>query len=81
MSCGKAIVNRDTKRLYKEAREYLALRSKRKKFVAQQKAENLIEAGGRPHHKYDPDAVQNAHPDSRCYPSATFWGTLRLALV
>jgi len=40
----KAIVNRDTKRLYKEAREYLALRSKRKKFVAQQKADGLIGA-------------------------------------
>jgi radical SAM superfamily enzyme YgiQ (UPF0313 family) len=40
----KAIVNRDTKRLYKEAREYLALRSKRKKFVAQQKADRLIGA-------------------------------------
>ncbi|MDX2181021.1 MAG: hopanoid biosynthesis associated radical SAM protein HpnJ [Bryobacteraceae bacterium] len=31
----KAILNGDTKRLYKEAREYLALRAKRKKFVAE----------------------------------------------
>jgi hopanoid biosynthesis associated radical SAM protein HpnJ len=34
----KAIVNGDVKRLYKEAREYLALRDKRKKFVAEQQA-------------------------------------------
>jgi hopanoid biosynthesis associated radical SAM protein HpnJ len=40
----KAIVNGDTRRLYKEAREYLALRAKRKKFVAQQKAAGLIGA-------------------------------------
>jgi hopanoid biosynthesis associated radical SAM protein HpnJ len=33
----KAIVNNDVPRLYKEAREYLALRSKRKKFVKDQK--------------------------------------------
>ena len=36
----KAIVNNDVPRLYKEAREYLALRSKRKKFVKDQKAAN-----------------------------------------
>lgn len=36
----KAIFSTDErKRLYKEAREYLALRSKRKKFVAEQKAQ------------------------------------------
>jgi radical SAM superfamily enzyme YgiQ (UPF0313 family) len=40
----KAIVNGDSKRLYKEAREYLNLRSKRKKFVAEQKQANLIAA-------------------------------------
>ena len=34
----KAIVNNDIPRLYKEAREYLALRSKRKKFVKEHKA-------------------------------------------
>ncbi len=34
----KAIMNGDTKRLYKEAKEYLALRSKRKKFVADAQA-------------------------------------------
>lgn len=33
----KAIVNNDVPRLYKEAREYLALRSKRKQFVKDQK--------------------------------------------
>ena len=37
------------KRLYKEAREYLALRSKRKKFISEQRAANnaaaLSEAG------------------------------------
>jgi hopanoid biosynthesis associated radical SAM protein HpnJ len=36
----KAIVNNDVPRLYKEAREYLSLRSKRKKFVEQHKAAN-----------------------------------------
>jgi hopanoid biosynthesis associated radical SAM protein HpnJ len=41
----KAIANGDTRRLYKEAREYLALRSKRKKFVADQKEANLLTAG------------------------------------
>ncbi len=41
----KAIVNGDSKRLYKEAREYMNLRSKRKKFVAEQKEANLIAAG------------------------------------
>jgi hopanoid biosynthesis associated radical SAM protein HpnJ len=40
----KAVVNNDIPRLYKEAREYMALRSKRKKFVAEQKAANLISA-------------------------------------
>jgi hopanoid biosynthesis associated radical SAM protein HpnJ len=34
----KAIVNNDIPRLYKEAREYMALRSKRKKFVKEHKA-------------------------------------------
>ena len=34
----KAIVNNDVPRLYKEAREYLSLRSKRKRFVEEQKA-------------------------------------------
>jgi len=34
----KAIVNNDLPRLYKEAREYLSLRSKRKRFVKDQKA-------------------------------------------
>lgn len=34
----KAVVNNDIPRLYKEAREYLSLRSKRKKFVKEQKA-------------------------------------------
>jgi hopanoid biosynthesis associated radical SAM protein HpnJ len=34
----KAIMNGDTARLYKEAREYLTLRAKRKKFVAEHKA-------------------------------------------
>jgi hopanoid biosynthesis associated radical SAM protein HpnJ len=47
----KAIANRDIPRLYKEAREYLALRSKRKKFVSEQRAANsapvLSEAGER----------------------------------
>jgi hopanoid biosynthesis associated radical SAM protein HpnJ len=41
----KAIANGDTRRLYKEAREYLALRSKRKKFVADQKEANLLATG------------------------------------
>ncbi|HYP14703.1 MAG TPA: hopanoid biosynthesis associated radical SAM protein HpnJ [Bryobacteraceae bacterium] len=36
----KAVVNNDIPRLYKEAREYLSLRSKRKKFVEEQKAIN-----------------------------------------
>lgn len=36
----KAIVNNDLPRLYKEAREYLSLRSKRKKFVEEHKAAN-----------------------------------------
>src|SRR5882724_8569964 len=40
----KAIANGDTRRLYKEAREYLALRSKRKRFVADQKEANLLAA-------------------------------------
>ena len=34
----KAILNGDARRLYKEAREYLSLRSKRKQFVADQQA-------------------------------------------
>jgi len=34
----KAIINNDIPRLYKEAREYLALRSKRKRFVKEHKA-------------------------------------------
>ncbi|HEY3741908.1 MAG TPA: hopanoid biosynthesis associated radical SAM protein HpnJ [Bryobacteraceae bacterium] len=36
----KAIMNNDVPRLYKEAREYLSLRSKRKQFVKDQKAAN-----------------------------------------
>ena len=36
----KAIINNDVPRLYKEAREYLALRSKRKQFVKDQTAAN-----------------------------------------
>jgi len=47
----KAIANRDLPRLYKEAREYLALRSKRKKFVSEQRAAKnaptLAQAGER----------------------------------
>jgi hopanoid biosynthesis associated radical SAM protein HpnJ len=47
----KAIANRDLPRLYKEAREYLALRSKRKKFISDQRtatsAAALSEAGER----------------------------------
>src|SRR4051812_4468796 len=43
----KAVVNNDVPRLYKEAREYLALRSKRKKFVADQK-EAAIALGSGP---------------------------------
>ncbi len=46
---GKALFHNDErKRLYKEAREYLALRSKRKKFVAdqkQQKQEAVLSSG------------------------------------
>jgi hopanoid biosynthesis associated radical SAM protein HpnJ len=34
----KAVINNDVPRLYKEAREYMALRSKRKQFVKDQKA-------------------------------------------
>jgi radical SAM superfamily enzyme YgiQ (UPF0313 family) len=37
--------NHERKRLYKEAREYLALRSKRKQFVADKKADALALAG------------------------------------
>jgi hopanoid biosynthesis associated radical SAM protein HpnJ len=40
----KAIVNNDLPRLYKEAREYLALRSKRKRFVKDHKAETVARA-------------------------------------
>jgi radical SAM superfamily enzyme YgiQ (UPF0313 family) len=47
----KAIANRDLPRLYKEAREYLALRSKRKKFISAQRTANgastLSEVGER----------------------------------
>ena len=39
----KAIVNNDVPRLMKEAREYMALRSKRKKFVKDTKAQNEVE--------------------------------------
>ena len=42
----KAVMNGDVKRLYKEAREYLSLRSKRKKFVADQKASTAAVANG-----------------------------------
>ena len=37
----KAVINNDLPRLYKEAREYLSLRSKRKKFVKEHKAAAL----------------------------------------
>jgi hypothetical protein len=47
----KAIANRDLPRLYKEAREYLSLRSKRKKFISAQRTANgastLSEVGER----------------------------------
>jgi hopanoid biosynthesis associated radical SAM protein HpnJ len=47
----KAIANRDLPRLYKEAREYLSLRSKRKKFISEQRTTNgasaLSEVGER----------------------------------
>ena len=39
----KAVVNNDVPRLMKEAREYMALRSKRKKFVKEQKT--VVAAG------------------------------------
>ncbi|MGH9632519.1 MAG: hopanoid biosynthesis associated radical SAM protein HpnJ, partial [Bryobacteraceae bacterium] len=42
----KAVINNDIPRLYKEAREYMSLRSKRKKFVAAQKQESLVSAAG-----------------------------------
>ena len=42
----KAIINNDVPRLYKEAREYLALRSKRKQFVKDQKAANAASSFG-----------------------------------
>lgn len=43
----KALFNNDErKRLYKEAREYLALRSKRKKFVADQRSASAANASG-----------------------------------
>ena len=42
----KAIINNDVPRLYKEAREYLALRSKRKQFVKDQKAANTASSFG-----------------------------------
>jgi len=40
----KAVVNNDVPRLMKEAREYLALRSKRKRFVKQQKSAEVVGA-------------------------------------
>jgi hopanoid biosynthesis associated radical SAM protein HpnJ len=40
----KAIANNDLPRLYKEAREYLALRSKRKQFVKDQRSERASKA-------------------------------------
>jgi hopanoid biosynthesis associated radical SAM protein HpnJ len=40
----KAIANNDLPRLYKEAREYLALRSKRKQFVKDQRSEEASKA-------------------------------------
>jgi radical SAM superfamily enzyme YgiQ (UPF0313 family) len=40
----KAIANKDLPRLYKEAREYLALRSKRKQFVKDQRSEEASKA-------------------------------------
>ncbi len=40
----KAIANNDLPRLYKEAREYLSLRSKRKQFVKDQRAEGASKA-------------------------------------
>jgi len=47
----KAIANRDLPRLYKEAREFLSLRSKRKKFISAQRTANgaseLSEVGER----------------------------------
>jgi hopanoid biosynthesis associated radical SAM protein HpnJ len=46
----QAVVNNDVPRLYKEAREYLALRSKRKQFVKKNKQDNdklLAQAGER----------------------------------
>jgi hopanoid biosynthesis associated radical SAM protein HpnJ len=47
----KAIANRDLPRLYKEAKEYLSLRSKRKKFISAQRIANdastLSEVGER----------------------------------
>jgi hopanoid biosynthesis associated radical SAM protein HpnJ len=42
----KAIINNDVPRLMKEAREYLALRSKRKQFVREQKAASSAAAMG-----------------------------------
>ncbi len=38
--------NHERRRLYKEAREYMALRSKRRKFIADQKAANLVSGAG-----------------------------------
>jgi len=40
----KAVINGDARRLYKEAREYLSLRSKRKQFVVDQRAANAAAA-------------------------------------
>jgi hypothetical protein len=42
----KAILNGDVKRLYKEAREYLSLRSKRRQFVADAQASRAALANG-----------------------------------
>jgi radical SAM superfamily enzyme YgiQ (UPF0313 family) len=41
----KAVMNGDVKRLYKEAREYLSLRSKRKQFVAEAQANRAMANG------------------------------------
>jgi radical SAM superfamily enzyme YgiQ (UPF0313 family) len=41
----KAVVNNDVPRLMKEAKEYLALRSKRKQFVKEQKSGDVVAAG------------------------------------
>ncbi len=43
----KAVLNNDVPRLYKEAREYLSLRNKRKKFIKDQKPGAVVPAGER----------------------------------